>query len=218
MWENRDVNVKRWEEANLKYRRNLAIRERRIRLFNIQKHKSILDFGCGDGLNLKIFRKLGYTNIYGLDKSESYISKLRQEFKVYLADACDTGLPSKSFDVIFIDSVLHHLEMEHAFKEIKRILKNGGELCFIEPRNNLARRVLDFITLSPVSASFGPLKNRRVTLIEEHETYENWSKQQSFLVPVLNKFGFRIIFRRKFFITMVVKCLLKKSEPLCDSA
>jgi len=203
------VDIQRWEEANLGVRRNLRRRERRIKALDIEKSKSILDYGCGDGLNLKIFRKLGYNRIYGLDRSEGYLSKLRREFKVYSADACDTGLPPKSFDVVFTDSVLHHLDIHDALREVKRILKVGGEFCFIEPRDTFAREVLDFATLNPILASFCHLKSRRITLMEERETYENWSKQQPFLISILEKSGFEVVFYRKLLMTIMAKCVSK---------
>ena len=199
----------RWEEAYLGQRRSLRRREKRIKAFNIDKNKSILDYGCGYGLDLKIFRKLGYRNIAGLDRSEDYISKLRQEFKVYLADACNTGLPSDSFDVVFINSTLHHLDIHNALREIKRILKVGGELCLIEPRDTFARKILDLITLNPIIASFGYLKRRRITLLEEWETYRNWLKQQPSLISILKEYGFEVVFHKKLLVTIMVKCISK---------
>mgnify|MGYP003432388418 FL=1 len=35
------------------------------------KSKSILDFGCGEGGDLLMYRKLGFTTIHGTDSSES---------------------------------------------------------------------------------------------------------------------------------------------------
>jgi len=209
--------MNRWEKANLEQRRNLRRRERRIKVFNIDKNKSILDCGCGDGLDLVVFKELGYSNIAGLDTSQDYISRIKDEFKVYLADVCDTGLPSKSFDVVFIDSAFHHFDLHGALEEIKRILKVGGELCFIEPRDSLARKIGDYITLSPILAPFGYLKKRRITLIDERETYDNWLKQQPFLISTLKEFGFRIIFHEKLLINIMVKCVSIDEMASSDS-
>ena len=199
--------MNKWEAAYLYQRRNLSRREKRIKLFNIRKDKSILDYGCGDGLDLSIFKKLGYKKIFGLDNSKDYLSKIENEFKVYLADGCDTGLPSESFDVVFVNSTLHHVDLNKALKEIKRILKNGGELCLIEPRATVARKILDFATVCPFCASFGYLKKRRVTLTEERETYYNWLRQQPFLIKILEKFGFRIVFNKGGLATVMIKCI-----------
>ena len=199
--------MNKWEAAYLYQRRNLRRREKRIKLFNIDKDKSILDYGCGDGLDLIIFRNLGYSNIAGLDNSKDYLAKIKAEFKVHLADACDTGLPSNSFDVVFVNSTLHHVDLNKALKEIKRILKNGGELCLIEPRATVARKILDFATLCPICASFGYLKKRHVTLLEERETYYNWLRQQPFLITILEKSGFRVVFNKGGLATVMVKCV-----------
>ena len=43
------------------------------------------------------------------------------------ADAKDTGLPAKSFDVVFSNSILHHIADTEAFwAEVKRLCKQGG--------------------------------------------------------------------------------------------
>jgi len=204
------MNKNKWEKAYLGQRRNLWRRERRIKIFNIDRSKSILDYGCGDGLDLIIFRKLGYKKIAGLDHSEDYLSKIRAQFKVYLGDACDTGIPSQSFDAIFIDSALHHFDLPRALKEIRRILKVGGELCFIEPSDTFARKLLDSATLCPLFSFFGYLRKRRITLIEERNIYNNWLKQQPFLLTMLRKFGFRVVFCQKRLITIIVKCVLEE--------
>jgi SAM-dependent methyltransferase len=201
------MNIKRWEEAHLGQRRSLRRREKRIKLFNIDENKSILDCGCGDGLDLMVFKRLGYKNIAGLDTSEDYLSRIKNEFKVFQADICDTGLPTDSFDVVFIDGAFHHFDYYRALQEIKRILKFGGELCLIEPRATLARKILDFITLSPILAPFGYLKKRRISLIEEREMYETWLRQQPFLISMLERFKFRVIFRKETWSTIIVKCL-----------
>lgn len=200
------MDVYRWEEANLRLRRNLKRREKRIIAFNIEKHKSILDYGCGDGLDLEIFRKLGYDNIAGLDNSESYISSISGEYRTYLADACHTGLPDSYFDVIFINGVLHHLNVFDALHEVKRILKVGGELCIQEPGNGIAREILDFVTYA---VPFGYLERRRIAAIEEKKTYEQWMKLEPFFLSILKRFGFEVVFHKKLLITMMVKCVSK---------
>ena len=198
------MDIDKWEEANLRLRRNLRRRENRIKLFNIAYDKSVLDYGCGDGLDLRIFRKLGYNNVVGLDNSEDYLARIENEFNVYLADACNTGLPSGSFDVVFINGVLHHLNVYDALWEVKRILKIGGELCIQEPGNSIAREILDFLTLF---VPFGYLKRRRIAAIEEEKTYESWLKLEPFFLSILREFGFEVVLYRKLLITVMVKCI-----------
>jgi len=207
------MNTSRWEEANLRLRRNLRRRERRINAFDIARNKSILDYGCGDGLDLKIFKKLGYENIAGLDNSEDYVSRVGSEFKVYLADACNTGLPSHSFDVVFINGVLHHLNVYDALKEVKRILRVGGELCIQEPGNSPAREMLDLLTFM---VPFGYLRRRRIAAVEERDTYKGWLRLEPLFSSILQKFGFGVVFYRRLLITIMVKCVSKDDIKCVD--
>ena len=200
----------KWEKTYLLLRRNEKLREKRIRMFDLDKSSYILDLGCGDGLNLKILQKLGYKNICGLDNSRELLSRI-SGIQTILADACNTGLPSDYFDVIFIDGFLHHLyNHQDCFAEMRRILKDGGYLCFIEPRNSPLRKLLDIITLSPLSNLTPLLKNRRISLKEEYDVYTNWSKIQNRLAGYIDKYGFGVVFWKKGPIGMIVKCKLIK--------
>ena len=38
-----------------------------------------------------------------------------------------------SFDTVVGSSILHHLEIDESIKEIFRVLKSGGTICFTEP-------------------------------------------------------------------------------------
>lgn len=200
----------KWEKTYLLLRRNEKLRGKRIRMFNLDKDSCIVELGCGDGINLRIMQKLGYKNIHGLDNSKELLS-LISGIQTILADACNTGLPADYFDVIFIDGFLHHLySHEDCFKEMRRILKAGGLLCFIEPRNSFMRKVLDWVTFSPFSNLTSLLRNRRISLKEEYDLYSTWSKVQNKLPVYLDKYGFKVVFWKKGPVGMFVKCRLVK--------
>lgn len=200
----------KWEKTYLLLRRDEKLREKRIKMFNLDKNSCIVELGCGDGINLRIMQRLGYKNIHGLDNSKELLS-LISGIQTILADACNTGLPADYFDVIFIDGFLHHLyNHQDCFKEIRRILKSGGYLCFIEPRNSLFRKILDMVTFSPLSNLARVLRNRRASLKEEYDVYTNWSKIQDRLSGYLENYGFKVVFWKKGPIGMFVKCKLIK--------
>ena len=50
-----------------------------------------------------------------------------------VADAHHTGFPDGAFDLIRGNSILHHLELEPALRELRRILAPGGRAVFVEP-------------------------------------------------------------------------------------
>jgi ubiquinone/menaquinone biosynthesis C-methylase UbiE len=84
----------------------------------------------------------GAAHVAGFDISEAEIERARDaaekagcgdriEFRV--ADAHDTGFPDGAFELVRGASILHHLELEPALREIKRILRPGGKAVFVEP-------------------------------------------------------------------------------------
>jgi len=56
-----------------------------------------------------------------------------KNIKTIVADAQETGLPSKTIDIVFLHLVLHDLkDKPAAIKEFHRILKQGGKLVIDE--------------------------------------------------------------------------------------
>lgn len=207
-----ELNSERWERSYVKVRRNLWLRQKRIKMFNLNKCSKILELGCGDGLNLKILQKLGYPEVFGLDNSHALLSRISGA-RIVAADACEIALADNSFDVVLIDSVLHHIRnLDGCLKEIRRILKPGGVLCFMEPRDSFPRRILDMLTYSWLSHLSAYLTQRKITLQEEQSLYSHWLKNKGELILSLKAHGFETIFWKKNPIGMLVKCSLKKNS------
>jgi len=174
-------------------------------MFSFSPRSRILELGCGDGLNLEIMHKLGYKNVFGLDYSFDLLKRIKG-IPVLLADACKTGFTANSFDVVFIDSFLHHLESPgECLQEIKRILKPKGLLCFMEPRNSFIRTVLDWLTFLPVLQFLPFFKNRSISLKEEYGVYRKWLKTHKEFMVLLKNSGFKVLFLRNGLIGFFVK-------------
>lgn len=98
--------------------------------------KSVLEIGCGSGNVAKVFHMVCESYV-GIDLSERSIEKASlknlpgAEFRT--ADAHALPFENGRFDVVVANSVLHHMELEVALKEIARVLKPGGILCTREP-------------------------------------------------------------------------------------
>lgn len=89
--------------------------------------KKVGDFGCGQSLFLKEFRRLKYDSIF-LDISEEVLEKIDYGLKIK-ASLSDIPLADDYMDVIFCIGVVHHIpEMEKSISEIMRVLKTGGVL------------------------------------------------------------------------------------------
>jgi demethylmenaquinone methyltransferase/2-methoxy-6-polyprenyl-1,4-benzoquinol methylase len=66
---------------------------------------------------------------------------------------------SGTFDVVIGNAILHHLELNTAIFEIKRVLKKGGRIIILEfsrPRSRFIRAAyyLYFLKILPVIGSF----------------------------------------------------------------
>jgi SAM-dependent methyltransferase len=102
--------------------------------------KEVLEYGCSHGRG-----SLGLAGaverITGIDISDVAIQQAKDEagrralsnvtFKVDNAE--DMDLPDASFDLVFGSGILHHLILEKALSEIRRVLRPGGKAIFFEP-------------------------------------------------------------------------------------
>jgi SAM-dependent methyltransferase len=98
----------------------------------------ILDFGCGPGRDLKVFRELGHEAI-GLDGAARFIELARaySGCTVWCQDFLKLDLPAKFFDGIFANASLFHVpsqELPRVLKELWAALKPDGVLFSSNPR------------------------------------------------------------------------------------
>ena len=108
-------------------------------LSNIPKNgtMSVLDVGCGTGLNSQYISKQGH-KVTGIDISQIAIEKYRNNG--FNGITCDIkkGIPvsDESFDMIFASEVLEHIhDTSFFFSEAYRILKPGGTLLLSTPNS-----------------------------------------------------------------------------------
>ncbi len=103
--------------------------------------KRILEIGCGNGEISVWFARKG-VEIYGIDISDESIefakkrsvvngTDAKTHFSVSPAEAMEFS--DNFFDVVFINVSLHHLEIDTAMREIKRVLKPHGLFVAVEP-------------------------------------------------------------------------------------
>jgi len=103
--------------------------------------KKVLEVGFGSGATFINLNEL-YTEIHGLELSTS-ITKVSEMFKkrgiiTYLKHGTVLDMPYENdfFDTILLISILEHLKPEEqsvAFREIKRVLKPGGQAVYGVP-------------------------------------------------------------------------------------
>jgi SAM-dependent methyltransferase len=99
---------------------------------------TVLEYGCSDGRNAPLYRRLGARRVLGVDVSEVSIAEARAQYgNVAEFHSCDAQklamFADSSVDIIFGRAILHHLDFNAAMSEILRLLRKGGSAFFIEP-------------------------------------------------------------------------------------
>lgn len=99
------------------------------------KGRRLIDLGCGEGTDLKIFKN-GGAEVYGIDASEKMISLAKQKLpdanlKVGLFE--NIPFDSDLFDIVVSKYALQTShDLKTVFKEISRVLKrNGIFVCLV---------------------------------------------------------------------------------------
>ncbi len=112
---------------------------RRVRMLtsHLRREQSILELGCGTGYFTRELAASG-AQVTAIDISPELLQTARQEcsfgnVRFEIQNAYATTFPDEAFDSVVGSSVLHHLEIEAALREIQRVLKPGGSIHFTEP-------------------------------------------------------------------------------------
>ena len=103
--------------------------------FSNRKNLTILDVGCGTGMNMQLLEQYGL--VYGLDASDDSLSFCKKRGLNNLAKASAENIPCKNdcFDIVTMLDVLYHKNIRddnRALKEISRTLKKDGILIITD--------------------------------------------------------------------------------------
>lgn len=137
--------------------------------------KRVLDYGCGNGGFSYLLASRGAL-VEGIDISESFVDLASRSVPEGIPrpifstrDAHATGFADSSFDYVFGNGILHHLELERAYREVARVLRPGGRAFFMEPMEQHPLLVL----LRKVTPSARSIDEKPMTL-EEIQTAERF--------------------------------------------
>lgn len=102
---------------------------------NLNTNYKILDVGCGHYRNLYLFYKIGFKNLYGIDKLVPDPSEKPKNFKVSFTQGdILEGLPyqDKEFEIVLCNFVLMFIKSECLFQVLDELLRVAGDFCIIE--------------------------------------------------------------------------------------
>lgn len=162
-----------------------AFRARLVAQARIAPGHRVLDLGCGTGtLTVLLKRAQPLAEVVGLDGDPEILAVARRKVTAAKLDVTLVGgraeeppLEPGSFDRVVSSLVFHHLTTEQkraAFAAIRRLLRSGGELHFVDwgaPREPLMR--LAFLT---------------VRILDGFETTRD--NAQGRLLPMIDQAGF----------------------------
>lgn len=103
--------------------------------------KKMLDFCCGDGAVTILLAEMGII-AYGFDispvsieiaKKKAMKKGVSQNCHFFVMDAENLEFEDSFFDFITVNGVLHHLDIDKAYREMQRVLKSGGKAICGEP-------------------------------------------------------------------------------------
>lgn len=106
--------------------------------------KRLLDFGCGNGLHTVELARFA-DHVTGIDISPDSIEVAKQNAEAagrsgkasfVVMDAENLTFAPKSFDVVSVRGVLHHMDLEAALGQIAKVLTDDGEAIFLEALAN----------------------------------------------------------------------------------
>ncbi|QDU19685.1 class I SAM-dependent methyltransferase [Urbifossiella limnaea] len=98
-----------------------------------------LDYGCGHGMAAVVLARAG-ADVTAFDLSPGYVGEARERLRangvsgtVVVADGEELPFPDRSFDAVWGNAILHHLDLAKAGRELARVMKPGGVAVFCEP-------------------------------------------------------------------------------------
>ena len=101
----------------------------------IKLSDKILDVGCGHFRNLYLFYKIGFKNLYGIDRLVPDPSEKPARFKVwFLKQDINYGLPyeNNEFEIVLCNYVLMFIPSERLKYAIDELLRVTKGFCIIE--------------------------------------------------------------------------------------
>lgn len=166
--------------------RGLYSKEFAFKLLGDPRGQRILDVGCGEGEDAALLGRLG-AEVTGIDVSPGAIALARKRAVLngvadrvsFICSGVGETLPERSFDVIWIDNLLHHVldDLDAALRPLLLAAKPGARLIAIEPVNlNKTLRKIRFLVPVHTEVTPGerPLEKHDLAALRRHVPDLSW--------------------------------------------
>jgi ubiquinone/menaquinone biosynthesis C-methylase UbiE len=125
------------------FARKVALKHFILKILKVKNKKVILDYGCGSGLFIELWKNTFPTSdLYFCDISSKAIEKLRKkypEFKEKCGEVKENKAPfqDSKFDIVVSIEVMEHVsDLNDYLDDIYRLLKKGGRFIWTTPCAN----------------------------------------------------------------------------------
>ena len=149
--------------------------------------KTMLDVACGYSMTPVILASAGAT-VHAIDVAPKTVATVQQlaEYKgvgdqvsARVSPAETLPYADETFDLIFGGAALHHLQLERAAVEFRRVLKPGGRAAFQDPLGHnlfleFTRDYLPYKDKHPVKGTDRPLQVRDIENFGRYFTSYTW--------------------------------------------
>ncbi len=156
----------------------------------------VLDLGCAEGnIGSMVFNKIDVgLDMYFNELKEARKHLVYQEFA--LADARNMPFKDESFDVIFSNSVIEHInDLDCVLIEVSRSLSNNGLFIFTVPTSEFSHnlyitRIFEKIGCALLGKMYAKIRNKQLNHFNLFNDLE-WSEK-------LNKFSLNTIYKKHY--------------------
>ena len=189
-----------WEDAYRRFETPQQEIEKfltRLRWFGADKwprEARIAELFCGRGNGLIALEQLGFTDIQGVDLSDTLLEQYSGNATCYVADCRELPFDDNSKDVLIVQGGVHHLpslpdDLHSVMSEASRVLATDGRLVLVEPWLTPFLRLVHFVMNQPLARRAWQRLDALATMTErELETYEQWLGMPEQILAVLTNY------------------------------
>lgn len=127
-WASHEITVPKWEQGQQRYLH--------ATFFDLPRDVRIVDIACGDGVGLRHFKQMGFTDVVGVELNQSKLAMAGQSgYPVVACDMHDLAcFEDGAFDIVYSSHSLEHAyQPAKVLAEFRRILQPQGALFVVLP-------------------------------------------------------------------------------------